>query len=349
VQVQQHVNSEELYMRNAKLKRVCQAEIMIGSLLLTGLVSHSADAQLNRTNTQTPIAETTTPQYQKVIYVNPALGKDEPNAGHSATAPLETITYALQQAEPGTTIQLAPGSYSSESGEVFPLVIKQGVVLKGDESSLGQNIVITGGDRYISPTFRRQNVAVLAEKDSTISGVAITNPNKRGTALWIESTNPTVKHSTFANSNREGIFVTGLAAPKIEDNVFTKNGGNGISIADSAQGEIRKNVFQDTGFGLAIGGTSEPLVADNKIIQNKDGMFISEQAQPVLRNNVIENNQRDGIAIAYCSQAQLDLSGGNIFSNNGQYDINNGGANSLALNGNQIDSSRVNEQKLQCS
>jgi len=122
---------------------------------------------------------------------------------------LETITYAPQQAEPGTTIQLAPGSYSSESGEVSPLVIKQGVVLKGDESNLGQNIVITGGDRYISPTFRRQN-AVLAEKDSTISGVA-TNPNKRGTALWIESTNPTVKHSTFANSNREGIFVTGLA------------------------------------------------------------------------------------------------------------------------------------------
>jgi len=29
-------------MRNAKLKRVCQAGIMIGSLLLTGLVSDSA-------------------------------------------------------------------------------------------------------------------------------------------------------------------------------------------------------------------------------------------------------------------------------------------------------------------
>jgi len=63
-------------------------------------------------------------------------------------------------------------------------------------------------------------------------------------------------------------------------------------------------VFQDTGFGLAIGG-KRTFGSRNKIIQNKDGMFISEQAQLRLRNNVIENNQRDGTAIAYCSQAQL--------------------------------------------
>jgi len=75
--------------------------------------------------------------------------------------------------------------------------------------------------------------------------------------------------------------------PKIEDNVFTRNGGNGISVARSAQ-EIRNNVFQDTGFGLAIGGTSEPLVAENQIIENADGLLVSDSARPVLRNNVIE-------------------------------------------------------------
>lgn len=319
------------------IKRISQTGVIIGSLLLTACMSMQAHAQSASLNTQT-----------SVLYVDPAMGKDAPKAGASAANPLHTITYALEQASPGTTIQLAPGNYSSQSGEIFPLVIKPGVTLIGDASSNGQRIVITGGDRYISSTFASQNIAVLADKDSTIIGVTITNPNKRGTGLWIESSNPTVKNNTFANSNRDGIFVTGTATPKIETNIFNKNGGNGISVTRSAGGEIRDNLFQETGFGLAIGGTSSPTVSDNKIIQNRDGLFISDDAHPVLRNNAIENNLRDGIAIAACSNAQLDL-GGNIFSNNGQYDINNGGAKTLTIGGNQLDSSRVMEQKLQCS
>jgi hypothetical protein len=76
--------------------------------------------------------------------------------------------------------------------------------------------VIIGGGIYISPTFARQNIAVQADSGSTISGVTVTNPNPRGTAVWVESTNPTIKNSTFANSNREGIFVTGTAAPRLK-------------------------------------------------------------------------------------------------------------------------------------
>lgn len=126
----------------------------------------------------------------KIIYVNPGHGNDAPNAGISETTPLDTITYALQQASPGTIIKLASGSYSTQSGEVFPLVLKQGVILQGDESTRGENVTISGGGRYISPTFARQNVTIIAEKDSTISGISISNPNRRGTALWIESSNP---------------------------------------------------------------------------------------------------------------------------------------------------------------
>jgi len=82
------------------------------------------------------------------------------------------------QAQPNTVIQLAPGNYTSETGSL-PLVIKQGVTLRGDESTKGKNTVISGGGRYISPTFARQDVTVRAEKDSTITGVTITNANTR--------------------------------------------------------------------------------------------------------------------------------------------------------------------------
>ncbi|OKH28929.1 DUF1565 domain-containing protein [Chroogloeocystis siderophila] len=285
------------------------------------------------------------PATTTVIYVNPQTGTDSAGAGSTAAAPFKTITYALSQAQPGTAIQLAPGTYSSETGEVFPLTIKQGVTLRGDEASKGQSIVITGGGQYISPTFARQNVTVRAENNSAVSGVTITNPNTRGTALWIESANPIITNNTFIESNRDGVFVTGNANPKIEGNVFSKNGGNGISVARSAQGEIRNNTFQDTGFGLAIGGASSPLVAENQIKENQDGIYISESARPILRSNVIENNKRDGVVATINAQPDLgtaESAGNNIIRSNERYDVYNATrGNALLAVGNTIDAKRT--------
>ncbi|PPS45430.1 DUF1565 domain-containing protein [Chroococcidiopsis sp. TS-821] len=310
----------------------------------TSLPSPSPTLSPTQTTPTTP-STNQVPATTTVIYVNPQTGTDSAGAGTTAATPYRTITYALNQAQPGTAIQLAPGTYSSETGEVFPLTIKQGVTLRGDEASKGQSIVITGGGQYVSPTFARQNVTVRAENNSAISGVTITNPNTRGTALWIESANPTVTNNTFINSNRDGIFVTGNANPKIEGNVFSKNGGNGISVARSAQGEIRNNTFQDTGFGLAIGGASSPLVADNQIKENQDGIYISESARPILRGNAIENNKRDGVVATINAQPDLgtaESAGNNIIRNNERYDVYNATrGNALLAVGNTIDAKRT--------
>lgn len=297
------------------------------------------------TETDSTPATTTTPASAKVIYVNPAKGEDRDSFGETEGTPYKTITYALSRAESNTLIQLAPGSYIKDTGEVFPLVIKPGVILRGDESTKGQTTTIIGGAYHISRTFARQDVTIRAEKDSTITGVTITNPNTRGTALWIESTNPTVKNNTFINSKREGIFVTGTGSPKIENNVFTNNSANGISVAKAAKPEIRNNFFQSTGFGIAIGGTSSPLVAENQITQNNDGIFISDSARPVLRNNVIENNTRDGVVAITNSQPDLgtaESTGKNIIRSNGRYDLNNATkSNQIVAVGNDIDPSRI--------
>jgi parallel beta-helix repeat protein len=322
-------------MNSPTIIRFCQVGAIAASLCV-GMVTSPTQAQPNATQQQASVSGIKPPQSQQVLYVNSAIGIDAVTAGKDPSIPFRTIAFALQQAQPGTIIQLAAGTYSAQSGEVFPLALKPGITLKGDVATNGQNVVISGGGRYLSRTFARQNVAVVAEKDSTVVGVTISNSNLRGTGLWIESTNPTVQHSTFTNSHREGIFVTGTATPRIAANVFLKNGGNGISLAHEAQGEIRNNVFQETGFGLAIGGAAAPVVAENKIIQNRDGIFVSQEARPVLRNNAIENNQRDGIAIAACSEARIDLAGNNTFNNNGQYDIHNGGANPIVLVGGTI-------------
>jgi len=82
------------------------------------------------------------PMGATILYVNPAGGSDDPSRG-AQNSPLRTITFALRQAQPGTIVQLARGSYTKDSGEQFPLVVPAGVTLKGDEGSKGEVVAIT--------------------------------------------------------------------------------------------------------------------------------------------------------------------------------------------------------------
>ncbi|NJR75061.1 MAG: DUF1565 domain-containing protein [Scytonema sp. CRU_2_7] len=298
-------------------------------LLGTGrfiILPTQATRELTWSTNQFPLSTNLLAKSTKIIYVNPTLGSDNPGTDKKETASYRTITFAVQQAQAGTTIQLAPGTYSPSSGEQFPLVVKPGVILQGNESTKGQNVLIRGGGAYLSRTFASQNIAVVAQQGSEIKGITVTNPNSRGTGVWIESGNPIIQNNTFVNSLREGIFVTGHAVPKIIGNVFTQNQGNGLSVAKAAQGEIRGNMFSNTGFGIVISETATPLAIENTIINNKVGVVISHSAHPVLRQNRIENNQQYGvIAIA---EAQPDLGtasspGNNILRHNGQYDLYN--------------------------
>jgi parallel beta-helix repeat protein len=279
-----------------------------------------------------------------VIYVNPVLGQDSGNGDNSA-APLRTITYALQQADSNTVIQLAAGSYTRDTGEVFPLVLRSGVSLRGDAPNKGQTVLIIGSGEYISPTFARQNVTIRALEDSELIGVTVTNPNTRGTAVWVESTDPTIRDNTFSNSLRDGVFVTGTGTPRIEGNVFTRNSGNGIAAVRESRGEIRNNVFQNTGFGIAVGDNAAPTIANSQILNNVDGIVVSNSARPTLRNNTIENNTRDGvvaIANALPNLGTAEDSGSNVIRNNGRYNLYNATrSNTLFSIGNEIDPSRI--------
>ncbi|MEB3180773.1 MAG: DUF1565 domain-containing protein [Nostocaceae cyanobacterium] len=252
-----------------------------------------------------------------ILYVNPQQGLDNPSAGRTESMPYRTITYALQQATPGTTIQLASGEYSTEA---FPLALPPGVSLQGNQSQQGEGVVINGGNFYLSPSFARQNVTVIASENTQISGLTITNPNLRGTGIWVESGNPIIRNNTFVNNKREGIFVTGNAAPRIENNRFVNNSANGLSVAKEAQGEIRGNIFENTGFGMAIGGNSSPIVADNQIRGNRNGIVLTEEAHPRLQSNVIENNREYGLVIM--GKSQPDLSDNTLRGNQRNNELN---------------------------
>lgn len=279
-----------------------------------------------------------------VLFVNPSIGDDKEGNGAEGT-PLKTISQALHKATPNTVIMLAPGTYSAETGEVFPLMLRQGISIQGDASNQGKGVTIQGGGEYLSRSFGGQNVAIVGANQANLTGLTVTNPNRRGYGLWIESSNLVVSANTFTGNTQDGVFVTGNATPTISQNKFYRNGANGITIAGTSQAQVRENLFQDTGYGINIAENAAPAIFNNRIQNNRSGILVQANARPTLRNNIIEGSKEDGmVAIA---QAMPDLGnnsepGGNQFRNNARHDINASAAKKIiSATGNTLARNRI--------
>ncbi|MEZ2345140.1 DUF1565 domain-containing protein, partial [Microcoleus sp.] len=276
------------------------------------------------------------------LYVNSATGSDA--AAGSQSAPLKTIARAIGIAPYGAIVQLASGTYSAASGEQFPLDIPSGIKIIGNESNKGSSIIIQGSGKFVSPSAAGQNVTILLGTDAELRGVTVINPEIRGTAVWIESTSPTVANCTLTKSKREGIFATGTANPAILDNIFLENSAAGVIMAGSAKGVLRRNTFQNTGFGISLQAQSAPLIVENQILQNRSGIVLAGDSQPTIRKNRIERNVEDGLTVVGKAMPDVGTAqdlGGNVFVNNGEFDLQNATGVKIFAVGNQINSSLV--------
>lgn len=328
--------------RSAMLTRLATSLLLSTTLLLTakldpGWAQTSLDTGI--TGEQTLPQAPPLPDNRPAIFVDAANGSDTRGDG-SRNNPFKTITYAIQRAQAGSVIQLFPGVYSEESGETFPIRLKAGLTLRGDESTLGEGYLITGGGTYMSPTLGRQNVALLAETGAEVRGITLRNQGRRGYALWVESASPRILNNSFVGSIHDGIFIAGAANPWVEGNRFYKNGANGISVLGTSQPTIVNNLFQETGFGLTIDQRSAPVVRNNRILQNRTGVIIGGSSRPILRNNLIAQNLETGLTAITNAQPDLGTAtdpGNNIFEGNGQYDIHNATRGlRINANGNQL-------------
>ena len=287
------------------------------------------------------------PQTAALIYVAP---NANPNGDGTPNKPYSSITQAISSnPTAGTVIQLQKGIYGQETGEVFPLRVPTGVILRGDPSSKGANTIIRGGGKFVSTSFASQNVAIVPNSDVRIEGITVTNPSTRGTAIWIETGKRVViVNNNLSNSNREGLFLTGTADASVSENIFKNNGANGLSAVGSSTGDIKNNLFEKTGFGLAIGQRSRVNIIDNKVLNNTDGIVISNLSSPILRNNLITDNKRSGIVILKDRQGYPtpDLGtdsnlGNNTFRNNLGKDISNSSGVTQVAVGNKLDPKKI--------
>ena len=274
----------------------------------------------------------------KVIYVNPKSG-DDSQLGEQIS-PVKTITQALKIATAGTTIRLASGTYSEQTGETFPLIVTDGITLKGNAKTQGRKVIIQGGGSFVSPTGAGQNVAIAALKDAGgIVGVTVTNDHSRGHGLWIESSNPKVTSNTFTRSGNTGVSVNGNSSPVIEDNYFYNNSGNGLLVYGTSQPQVIENTFEQTGFGVSAVQNTALTLIDNYFDSNRIGIILEGNSQAVLRDNEIINSGESGLTAIANSQVDLGTSnepGNNTFRSNIKLDIQNATDNEIVAVGTEV-------------
>ncbi|MEA5569884.1 DUF1565 domain-containing protein [Calothrix sp. UHCC 0171] len=336
------------------LKSFCHLSVLLLSFSIgvigTTFVHASLESAIAQTPARIPKLPTQVEGGEKtisqvnVLFVNPSVGDDKAGNG-SDGAPFRTISRAIEATVPNSTIVLAKGTYSVATGEVFPLILKPGVTIQGDVASKGRGTVIQGGDDYLSRSFGKQNTAIVAVNDSKVTGVTVTNPNRRGYGMLIESANAIISENIFAGCTQDGISITGNGTATISKNYFYQNKANGLTVSGNARPEISENIFQQTGFGINITQNAEPVVIGNQIQFNRAGIVVQANARPKLRKNQILGSREDGLVVI--AQAMPDLGnaadkGENEFRNNARYDINaNAAKQLLSAFGNNIASSRI--------
>jgi parallel beta-helix repeat protein len=277
------------------------------------------------------------------VYVNPTIGDDANNG--TQLHPYRTLSHAIKDITTPTMIHLAPGIYSTASGEVFPLILPSDVIVVGDEANKGQGMVISGSGQYESASFGVQNITILFLSEAQLLGVTVVNPVEKGTGVWIESTaSPILANSTFVKCGREGVFVTGTAKPVIQDNVFVQNGVGGLVMAHHTRGKVLRNVLHKNAIGIAISDYAAPLVVNNTLSHNRTAIALSRNSRPVLRDNLIENNIQSGLLVhgsATPDLGNIQDPASNIFRHNGQFDIQNNTSVKLISVGNQLNPAQV--------
>lgn len=202
-------------------------------------------------------------------FVDPAFG-DDFNGDGTSRFPFRSITRALRFAISGDAIVLAPGSYTSASGEVFPIFVKPGVLIQGDPATRGlgpaATSVSSGGVYTVaggSQASTTVTAAFVLGSNSTLSGVRISVGGVDGVGVVFDGFGANLNSCTLTGNGASAVRIYQAGTPSITNNVITASGGNGIEIYDGAGALLRQNsITANGGDGVVANDTSAPNLGD---------------------------------------------------------------------------------------
>ncbi len=274
------------------------------ALLVTACKGDAKKKAEDATPSSTP---STTPQGN--WYVNAAIGSDT-NSGTSA-APFKTITRALGVATTGQVVQVAPGTYSSALGEVFPLAVPAGVTLRGDETSKGAGATPTtiNGTALIPGEVNPFEAALTAGAGATVAGLRFLGATPAGGDFgflaYLHNSGVTLRNSTFTGAQKTAIYVDASSNHVISGNDVNGNSnGAGLAFVTSGSGsKIENNLFFNNAYGVEfdvlggdLGGGATGSVGGNQMYCNAFNDFFADVSSATIyaANNVWDHNPPSG-------------------------------------------------------
>lgn len=209
-------------------------------------------------------------------------------------AQFATIQAAIDAADPGDTILVAPGTYVEN-------IAIEGKAVNLVGAGAGQTF-LKGVDASNKPTVRFSNV----DQTAKLSGFTITNGyswgDGAGGGVDIADASPTVEYNEITgNSSR--VVGAGISIHGANANAVIRNNDIHDNFSRTTPGS-----YEGSGAGIYVGGNAKADIRDNKIRANRawakgggifagpiyaGGMVLGPAASVVIERNVVQGNSGD--------------------------------------------------------
>jgi hypothetical protein len=205
------------------------------------------------------------------------------SAGVIHVGPGDSIQSAVDKADPGDTIKLAPGTYVQNVQ-----IKKDGITLKG--SGADETILKGGGTQ--TPVDD-----VCGGEQGGVDGICVADasvPQNGPPTVNKVIADVRVKGLTVESFGGTGVFFFGARDQRVSDVVANDNGGYGIAAFETTGGEYRGNVTpRNHEAGIYVGDSpqADAVVRNNVSYANLGfGIFIRDAAHGVVQNNQVFDN-----------------------------------------------------------
>jgi hypothetical protein len=241
------------------------------------------------------------------IYAAPN-GKTSATAGRNA-AHAASLTAALKRAKAGTTIILAPGTYTQNVG----INGKSGITIQG--AANGSSVLAPSGG---------QALKIYSSSGITIKDVAFRTGGSGGVGIAVVGSSVTIQDVTTAGTSGDGVVIAGGGTVTATSSHFdSSHTGDGM---DVQVGSVTINgcTFNNNGTaggssggsGLSIEGNSTANIANSQFVGNTNAGLVAFQQAQVTAQGSTFSNSRNGDGALFANQGAVNLTG-NTFASNG--------------------------------
>ncbi len=281
-------------------------------------------------------------------YVDPVNG-DDSNSG-SEGLPFKTITHAVDVAISGETINLASGTYSEATGEIFPIGISEDLTIIGNDS------IIDSSDSSHDHNTLEVNDCSISLSDMTITGASgysnCYNGIIRGCGVYSYNSSFTLNSVSCNNNASHGFYYSAdnyAGTIAATDYAAEGNGKAGLQTRVFGGGSVDIDIdgaycsgnFKGLSFfgGYEYGssywyyyggntngsGALDITISDAVCVENSQGFFVashdSDTKLSVTDSNFSDNTRHGFISHLYYGTTDISIED-SIFEVNSRHGIN---------------------------